>query len=440
MAADASIYSLIQPARPTSPVEAYGGALQLQHLMDQSQLAGLQRKQLVEADQANQRIRDLFSRGTAPTEAEVLAADPATGLKYQQTLLANKKTQSEIDKNRLAGLRDTIDIFRNALGPVNDQNTYSAWRASLVKEVPQFAATVPEAFSVDSKRDLLMKADELGKQLTPNYVLQDLGGKKVSVDMNPITNPSIKGMNFEKTATPGELLTDKRAREQMAQAERHFKETQATPSLQHVETADGMYTFNTKTGKYEKAIGPDGLAIQGGKGLTESQGKATGLALRAQNAHDLLNKLESEGTLTPGIIKQGASGVPLIGGALEMGVNKLPTYLGGPNSAQQRVEQAQRDFVNAALRVESGANINKDEFENARKQYFPQPGDDKATIEQKRRNREIEIQSLKLQAGPGAKNVTSATSFANGPKPAISRDKLGGVLTQNADGSFNYGF
>ena len=117
-----------------------------------------------------------------------------------------------------------------------------------------------------------------------------------------------------------------------------------------------------------------------------------------------------------------------------MGVNSLPTWAGGPNSNQQKVEQAQRDFINAALRVESGASISPSEFENARKQYFPQPGDSAAVIEQKRQNRETEIQSLKLQGGPGAKNVNSTYVH-----PQTSNGKIGGVLTQNADGSFNYG-
>jgi hypothetical protein len=139
-----------------------------------------------------------------------------------------------------------------------------------------------------------------------------------------------------------------------------------------------------------------------GKALTESQGKAAGLASRAQEAHNILSGLEGQGVLTPGLIKQGAEAVPLVGGALAMGVNKLPAALGGPSSDQQKVEQAQRDFVNAALRVESGASISQSEFDNARKQYFPQPGDSPEVIQQKQQAREREIRSLAIQAGPGA--------------------------------------
>ncbi len=55
----------------------------------------------------------------------------------------------------------------------------------------------------------------------------------------------------------------------------------------------------------------------------------------------------------------------------------------------QQFDQAQRDFLNAVLRKESGAVISDQEFDNAKKQYFPVPGDDQKTIEQKRRNREL---------------------------------------------------
>ena len=39
---------------------------------------------------------------------------------------------------------------------------------------------------------------------------------------------------------------------------------------------------------------------------------------------------------------------------------------------RQKYEQAQRDWVNANLRKESGAVISDSEFANASKQYFPQ--------------------------------------------------------------------
>ena len=66
----------------------------------------------------------------------------------------------------------------------------------------------------------------------------------------------------------------------------------------------------------------------------------------------------------------------------------------------KQIQQAQRDFINAALRRESGAAIAPSEFENARLQYFPQPGDTAKVVNQKQKNREMQfakIEQLKQQ-------------------------------------------
>jgi hypothetical protein len=65
--------------------------------------------------------------------------------------------------------------------------------------------------------------------------------------------------------------------------------------------------------------------------------------------------------------------------------------------------QAERNFINAVLRKESGAVISDEEFANARRQYIPQPGDDPATLEQKRQNRELAIQEIGAAGGAGYK-------------------------------------
>lgn len=66
----------------------------------------------------------------------------------------------------------------------------------------------------------------------------------------------------------------------------------------------------------------------------------------------------------------------------------------------QQADQAQRDFINAILRRESGAVISESEFANARKQYFPQPGDSEAVIAQKAANRKNAINGVVRAAGP----------------------------------------
>ncbi len=157
---------------------------------------------------------------------------------------------------------------------------------------------------------------------------------------------------------------------------------------------------------------PDGTVIQAGPKLTELQGKAQLFGSRAAEADRIISDLE--GKYSPAAInaKMSAEGVWGIGGALGMLGNQMLS------DEAQKAEQAQRDFVNAVLRQESGAVISEQEFSNARKQYFPQPGDSKAVLEQKARNRKTAIDGFRTMAGPAADKVRP-----QGPQPVSQEEK-----------------
>lgn len=69
----------------------------------------------------------------------------------------------------------------------------------------------------------------------------------------------------------------------------------------------------------------------------------------------------------------------------------------------QKFNQAKRNFVNAVLRNESGAVISPSEFDNADKQYFPQPGDTPEVLAQKAKNRDLVTSNMFASAGKDAK-------------------------------------
>lgn len=75
----------------------------------------------------------------------------------------------------------------------------------------------------------------------------------------------------------------------------------------------------------------------------------------------------------------------------------------GPSSAQdapnQQQAQAERNFVNAVLRRESGAAISAGEFASAEKQYFPRWRDTPEVLAQKARNRAQVAAGFKAEAG-----------------------------------------
>lgn len=92
----------------------------------------------------------------------------------------------------------------------------------------------------------------------------------------------------------------------------------------------------------------------------------------------------------------------------------LPNAL--KDDAFRQQEQAERNFITAVLRKESGAAISDSEFSNAQKQYFPTPGDDAKTLEQKRNNRLIVTKNLASQSG--AKNAQQLYPLIESIKPA----------------------
>ena len=152
------------------------------------------------------------------------------------------------------------------------------------------------------------------------------------------------------------------------------------------------------------------------KDLTDAQSKALLFGTRALEADTILAGLAKDGVDRPGTIKSILETAPLIGGGLGAIANVAPTWAGGPSAPQQQVEQAQRDFINAVLRRESGALISPDEFDNARKQYFPQVGDSEAVKAQKKRNRETAVQGI-LQEVPDSRRPTARAADPQTPTP-----------------------
>jgi hypothetical protein len=125
---------------------------------------------------------------------------------------------------------------------------------------------------------------------------------------------------------------------------------------------------------------------------TEFQGKAAMFGNRAAEADKIITGLDGKYSPSAVNAKKALGSVWGVGGALEsVGNAALPENA-------QKAEQAERDFVNAVLRLESGAAIGKDEFDNARKQYFPQPFDSAAVKKQKAENRQRAIEGLMSNA------------------------------------------
>lgn len=179
--------------------------------------------------------------------------------------------------------------------------------------------------------------------------------------------------------------------------------------------------------------GPADPTTQAGKKpLNDTQAKALQFGARMQQSGQNLDALASDGATQPGYIKRMADVV---------GAGALANWTQNPQ--QQQVEQSQRDFVNAVLRRESGAAISNSEFDNARAQYFPQPGDSAKVIEQKRRNRELATRGVLAEVPDSEKRVQQVTAAGQPnqqPQRAVSRTGTinGRKVVQYSDGSISY--
>lgn len=131
---------------------------------------------------------------------------------------------------------------------------------------------------------------------------------------------------------------------------------------------------------------------------TNEQALSGGYADRMDNSEGIISKLEN-----------------VASDPKQTFLSMLPgsNFLVSPE--RQQVEQAQRDFVNAQLRRESGAAISQSEFDSAKKQYFPQPGDSDTVISQKRKNRDIAITAMKRNAGPTYEAPKTQSNVAQPP-------------------------
>ena len=131
---------------------------------------------------------------------------------------------------------------------------------------------------------------------------------------------------------------------------------------------------------------PGGPADKSQAPLNDVQSKALQFGSRMEESSRNLTRLADQGVTQPGLIKRAADSV---------GLGMAANWTQSPE--QQQVEQSQRDFINAVLRRESGAAIADSEFDNARKQYFPQPGDSQDVIDQKLKNRAIATAGIKAE-------------------------------------------
>ena len=298
--------------------------------------------------------------------------------------------------------------------PVTTTSTVQPTLADVEKAFAQYATEIKDpkmlASILTGKYEKMLKANEPVKLGAGEAVYSATGTKLFG---NPKEAKKYTDIQQDKAGNSFGFNTETNQWEQLPGAK------MATENWSAPYKVGGEYLQrNANTGEIRKAYGtaegdkaPAGYtwtmdasgqktlsAIPGGpadKSLNpnKEQSDAYTYSTRMESANKIINDLE--GKYDPFSINIKTSGkTGLIPGG-ETAANK---YLLTPND--QKAEQAQRNFINAVLRRESGATIQPSEFDSANQQYFPQPGDSKEVLEQKRANRREAIDGLKRAAGP----------------------------------------
>lgn len=272
----------------------------------------------------------------------------------------------------------------------------------------------------------VMEAGKRMEMMAPKHQEVNDGKTTSFVDVNPYTNPQGPAPIRMRT-TPGQdqsNATQIRGQNLVnARAVDANGIAQTSARTQVVEGPDGFMLIDKGTGLARPAATMNGAQVQGKNvGLNDVQSKALLFGSRMQAAEKVLNEMAAQGTERPSVLKSAVEGVPLIGRVGGVAANSMSS------PQQQKVEQAQRDFINAVLRRESGAVIAEPEFENARKQYFPAVGDSQAVIQQKAQNRQLATKGILAEVPAKQRNSLDSSAGAD---PAGLPDDIAAILKKH---------
>lgn len=148
---------------------------------------------------------------------------------------------------------------------------------------------------------------------------------------------------------------------------------------------------------------------RGGAATTEAEKTAAFLATRVANG--LIDLSRVKGADSPELDAEAARFV--------FGDTAANMFT---SADRQRVEAAQRDILDAALTLGTGAAYTAEQLEGYRRSYFPQIGDDDATIADKRARLGVLLEAAKVKAGAAAPAIDKALAAAG----------LGGGAAQQA--------
>lgn len=424
MPLDTNIALQARPIQFDNPMDLQAKGLTLRQLALQGQQA--------EREVADQKtLADLYRSNIGPdgsvNHAGVIQGMANSGLgakipAYQKSVADAQKSQADVAQTKMqtAGMdfdqhKKKLDLIGGTLSSLVSKPdlTHDDVIAALSGLVNAGVATPEEgakaARSLPGRPEQLrqfliqkgletMEASKRLELMLPKYDEQDTGGAINQGTVDPMTGVRTAGPSVQKTVTPGEQLSAETMRRLAQQGVTYQQDVNGNIVAVPTKAPAGAPV------QAAPVTDPSGAPLQGQRTtLNDSQSKALLFGSRMRAANKRMDELAAGGTKIPSVTKSAAESVPLVGGALGAAANAMVA-----TPRQQQLEQAQRDFVNATLRRESGAAISPTEFDSARKQYFPQVGDSPEVIAQKKANRELAVRGMMVEVPAAQRNSIDA--------------------------------
>lgn len=239
-----------------------------------------------------------------------------------------------------------------------------------------------------------------------DVVLQALGGQTVAIDKSKLKG----GETYAQTMTPTEIANLKIAQGNLAVAQGGLglRQQEFLRGAFDVKESPEGYAYIPKTpgAAAIPIMGAGGEQLKGVSGgkPTEGERKAATLLSRMQLAQTQMD--------------QGKEGMP--------GFLTSVTPRVGLPAERKRVEDAQLDFLDAALTLATGAAYTEFQLKGAMQSYFPKFGDDAQTIAEKETRRKNLMEAARLSAGTMSSAVPPSARTGSGG--GTTRPSLGNIF------------
>lgn len=286
----------VKPVQIESPLNALAQVAQLQGAQTQNSLMGLKMQQAQQDQAERDAIRSTITALPATaTDDQRIAALRGSGTQagftmadtLETSLMNRKKTEATAAKDQLEAAHQRVELLgsgsawlRQNPTPENALALAQHFHDSGLLTPEQFQASVakikanPTPDAIAQGADMAYRTALSVKDQLPKIETQSTGGALTTQSVDPVTGkPTVTG-STPMTATPGETMTDARAREQMAQS-----------ATQHAETLKKDYAV--------AGLSPDGTATGVNDSLIDAIGQykiapPNGMALRNPRMQQIL--------------------------------------------------------------------------------------------------------------------------------------------------------